>query len=99
MNEIFKRIWKPTGAYIVGSLGFIQLASVILENISSEKVFGSSSEAVMQATFICALIGLPIVTTAAFLFSYKKHGVKGDFEKEKNPKSSAYKQPYFRSQT
>ena len=91
MNEIFKSIWKPTGAYIVGSLGFIQLASVILENISSEKVFGSSSEAVMQATFICALIGLPIVTTAAFLFSNKKHGVEGDFEKEKNPKSSAYK--------
>ena len=83
MNGIFKRIWKPTGAYIVGSIGFIQLASVILENISSEKVFGSSSEAVMQATFICALIGLPIVITAAFLFSYKKHEEKGDLKKEK----------------
>jgi len=91
MNEIFKRIWKPTGAYIVGSLGFIQLASVILENISSEKIFGSSSEAVMQATFILALIGLPIVITVAFLFSHKKYKVKGDFKKENNPKSGAYK--------
>ena len=56
MNNFFKKVWKSTVAYVVGSLGFIQLASVILDNISTEDVFGTSSEVIMQTTFLITLV-------------------------------------------
>ena len=68
MRKFAKRIWKYTTAYVVASIGFIQLASVLLDNISSENIFGMASEGVMQLTFLLALIGLPIVMIVAYIF-------------------------------
>jgi len=68
VRKFAKRIWKYTTAYVVASIGFIQLASVLLDNISSENIFGMASEGVMQLTFLLALIGLPIVMIVAYIF-------------------------------
>ena len=68
MNKLVKRLWKWTTAYVVGAVAFIQLASILLENFSSERVFGASSETVMQVIFIAILVALPIVMAAAYFF-------------------------------
>ena len=63
-----ERLWKWTTAYVVGAIAFIQLASILLDNFSSERVFGASSETVMQVIFIALLVALPIVIAAAYFF-------------------------------
>ena len=83
IRKCVNRIWKPTAAYVVGSIGFIQLASVLLENISSENIFGVASENVMQLTFLVSLIGLPIVMVASYIFSKK------DLRLAKEPRQGA----------
>ncbi len=54
IKNFINKIWKSATAYLVGSIAFVQVASVFLSNVSSEEMFGRSSESVMQIIFVCA---------------------------------------------
>ncbi len=90
MNKLVKRLWKWTTAYVVGAVAFIQLASILLENLSSERVFGASSETVMQVIFIAILVALPIVMAAAYFF--REQSANAPLESADITASGDYKQ-------
>ena len=68
IKGIFAKLWKTATAYVVGSIALIQLASVVLSNISSESSLGYSTEAIMQFIFIATLALFPIALIAAYFF-------------------------------
>ena len=66
IKKIFLKLWKAATAYVVASIALIQLASVVLANVSSEEFFGYSSETVMQFIFITVLALFPVVLIASY---------------------------------
>ena len=66
IKKIFLKLWKAATAYVVASIALIQLASVVLANVSSEASFGYSSETVMQFIFITVLALFPVVLIASY---------------------------------
>ena len=68
IKGIFAKLWKTATAYVVGSIALIQLASVVLSNISSESSLGYSTEATMQFIFIATLALFPIALITAYFF-------------------------------
>ena len=68
IKGIFTKLWKTATAYVVGSIALIQLASVVLSNISSESSLGYSTETTMQFIFIATLTLFPVALIAAYFF-------------------------------
>jgi len=90
IKNFINKIWKSATAYLVGSIAFVQVASVFLSNVSSEEMFGRSSESVMQIIFVLVVIGFPFILVISYFLS------KDDKEQEHSNKtitaSGDYKQ-------
>ena len=71
IKRIISKLWKAATAYIVASIALIQLASVVLSNISSEETLGYSSESTMQFIFILTLALFPIALITSYFLQSK----------------------------
>ena len=61
LKNIGSILIKTSAGYAVASFGLIQVASVVTDNLSTESIFGISSESFMQILFIGVLVLFPIV--------------------------------------
>ena len=61
LKNIGSILIKTSAAYAVASFGLIQVASIVTDNLSTQIMFGISSESFMQILFIGVLILFPIV--------------------------------------
>ena len=61
LKNIGSILIKTSAGYAVATFGLIQVASVVTDNLSTELIFGISSESFMQILFIVVLVLFPIV--------------------------------------
>ena len=66
LHKISNILIKTAAAYAVVSFGIIQVASIATDNLSTQSIFGISSESFMQLLFIIILAIFPI----ALIISY-----------------------------
>lgn len=52
IKKVFKVLWKSATAYVVAGFALIQLASVVVNNVSIKDTLGISQELFMQTLFI-----------------------------------------------
>jgi len=67
LKNIGSILIKTSAGYAVASIGLIQVASVVTDNLSTELIFGISSESFMQILFISVLVLFPIVLIISYL--------------------------------
>ncbi len=66
LKTIFQMLWKTATAYVVIGFAAIQLGSIVVENISTQKVLGVPSEVFMQTL----LVGIPVLLPIVLLVTY-----------------------------
>ena len=71
LKNIGNILIKTSAAYAVASFGLIQVASIVTDNLSTQIMFGISSESFMQLLFISVLILFPIVLIISYLSKKK----------------------------
>ena len=59
MKNMFPILWKTTTAYMIVSFGVVQLADVVVNNLSSENLREMDPASIMQAVFLLVGIGFP----------------------------------------
>ena len=69
LKNIGSVLIKPSAAYAVASFGLIQVASIVTDNLSTQIMFGISSESFMQLLFISVLILFPIVLIISYIIT------------------------------
>ena len=57
MKNMFPILWKTTTAYMIVSFGVVQLADVVVNNLSSENLGEMDPASIMQAVFLLVGIG------------------------------------------
>ena len=67
LKNIGSILIKTSAGYAVASFGLIQVASVVTDNLSTESIFGISSESFMQILFIGVLVLFPIVLIISYI--------------------------------
>ena len=67
LKNIGSILIKTSAGYAVASFGLIQVASVVTDNLSTELIFGISSESFMQILFISVLVLFPIVLIISYI--------------------------------
>ena len=67
LKNIGSILIKTSAGYAVASFGLIQVASVVTDNLSTESMFGISSESFMQILFIGVLVLFPIVLIISYV--------------------------------
>lgn len=65
MKTIFPILWKTTTAYALVSFGVVQLADVVVNNLSPENLGDTSPESIMQAVFLLVGVGFPVALLVA----------------------------------
>ena len=76
--KILDQFIKTSAGYAVASFGLIQVASVVTDNLSTESIFGISSESYADP-FIGVLVLFPIVLIISYVT--RKKTIDGDSEK------------------
>ena len=71
LKNIGSILIKTSAAYAVASFGLIQVASIVTDNLSTQIMFGISSESFMQLLFISVLILFPFVLIISYLSKKK----------------------------
>ena len=76
LKNIGSILIKISAGYAVASFGLIQVASIVTDNLSTESMFGISTESFMQILFISVLALFPIVLIISYIskkknFSYQ----------------------------
>ena len=92
IKGIFAKLWKTATAYVVGSIALIQLASVVLSNISSESSLGYGTEAIMQFIFIATLALFPVTLIAAYFFQSDSDDINQSNKSSTKKFDPAYRQ-------
>ena len=71
LKNIGSILIKTSAAYAVASFGLIQVASIVTDNLSTQIMFGISSESFMQLLFISVLTLFPFVLIISYLSKKK----------------------------
>jgi hypothetical protein len=71
LKNIGSILIKTSAGYAVASFGLIQVASIVTDNLSTQTMFGISSESFMQVLFIGVLILFPIVLIISYISKKK----------------------------
>ena len=66
LKKVFKVLWKSATAYVVAGFALIQLASVVVNNVSIKDTLGISQELFMQTLFIGVPAFLPVFLLLAY---------------------------------
>lgn len=66
LKKVFKVLWKSATAYVVAGFALIQLASVVVNNVSIKDTLGISQELFMQTLFIGVPAFLPVFLLMAY---------------------------------
>lgn len=66
LKKIFNVLWKSATAYVVAGFALIQVASVVVSNVSIQDTLGISSELFMQTLLIGIPAFLPIFLVIAY---------------------------------
>ena len=67
LKNIGSILIKTSAAYAVASIGLIQVASIVTDNLSTQTMLGISTESSMQILFIGVLVLFPIVLIISYL--------------------------------
>ena len=71
LKNIGSILIKISAGYAVASFGLIQVASIVTDNLSTESMFGISTESFMQILFISVLALFPIVLIISYISKKK----------------------------
>ena len=67
VGKIINLLVKTATAYVVAGFAVLQVASIVVDNISTQEIFGMSSESLMQMLLILIPSGLPIALLLAYV--------------------------------
>mgnify|MGYP001193313376 FL=1 len=71
LHNVGNILIKTSAGYAVASFGLIQVASIVTDNLSTETIFGVSSESFMQILFISVLVLFPVALIISYLTKKK----------------------------
>ena len=77
MKNIFPILWKTTTAYMIVSFGVVQLADVVVNNLSSENLGDMDPASIMQTVFLLVGAGFPLALLVALWIEQSKSNTKG----------------------
>ena len=77
MKNIFPILWKTTTAYMIVSFGVVQLADVVVNNLSSENLGDMDPASIMQTVFLLVGAGFPLALLVAVWIEQSKSNTKG----------------------
>ena len=80
MKNMFPILWKTTTAYMIVSFGVVQLADVVVNNLSSENLGEMDPASIMQAVFLLVGIGFPAALLIALWIERSKSKVNEQSE-------------------
>ena len=93
VGKIINLLVKTATAYVVVGFAVLQVASIVVENVSTQEIFGLSSESLMQILLVLIPSGLPIALLLAYISKSKKlNTVPIDESDTAEFKSKNYKQ-------
>ena len=93
VGKIINLLVKTATAYVVAGFAVLQVASIVVDNISTQEIFGMSSESLMQMLLILIPSGLPIALLLAYVSKSKKlNTIPVDESDTPEFKSKNYKQ-------
>ena len=82
MKNIFPVLWKTTTAYALISFGAVQLADVVVNNLSAENLGELNPATIMQGIFLLVGIGFPVALLTAVWLDRRRTNAKPESTSE-----------------
>ena len=82
MKNIFPVLWKTTTAYALISFGAVQLADVVVNNLSAENLGEMNPATIMQGIFLLVGIGFPVALLTAVWLDRRRTNAKPESTSE-----------------